>query len=782
MIELTSNEISAYYRARLPKLRQAGREWRGPCPVHHGKDDNFAINPINGTAFCHSKCGEGWDVIGLEMKLTDSDFRSALQSASDLIGRSLSIKGHRPPQARRSSAPDGRRKIIATYDYVDEQGEFVSQVVRYRPKAFKQRSRDQKGKWLWKKDPHLMRLLYRLPQVLKAEIIYVVEGEKDVHTLETWGLTATTNPEGSGKWNDDRAEYLRGKWVVIVRDNDEPGWKHGDDIANSLQSRARGWKIIDLPGLDPGEDVTDWKDKGRSKEEFLQFVDSVEWAPKPAEMQSCTAEENDQFTIEPYRFRVDERGVFAIDPEGKKRDHYVSPPLEIVAATQDRTGRNHGKLVRFTRFDGRRRIEQTVWILDATLAGDGREGLLALIDRGFRPRRDRASMDRLKDFIYYARAPRTVITTPSTGWNGSRFVLPNRTFGTDDAEEIMFQGTDQIEHFYHKSGSVEQWRENVSRLCIGNSRLVFAVSAAFAAPLLELLHASSSGFHFRGRTSTGKTTATVVGGSVVGGGGKNGFLDTWNATASGLEARAGLHNDCLLCLDEIGEISEKIIGEVIYALGNGRGKMRMNEKLQSVASTKFKLIYISTGEIPLDQILSAAGKHARGGQEVRMMEILAEASPAFGIFENLHEYGSPQQFSDVLIDAAKTYYGTAFDAYLGALCRDRSQITQLAKQHRSEFAKAHVPRDVLGEVWRGAVAFGLVAAAGHIATELGITGWPHGEALRAAAACFFSWVEIRGGFGSKDFERSIEQIRGFLLRNTTRFQNSPSSSQRLGYR
>jgi DNA primase len=69
-LRFTSSEVSAYYAARVPKLKRIGRKYRAPCPVHQGKAPNFSVNAETGFAQCHSQCGRGWGIIGLEMALT----------------------------------------------------------------------------------------------------------------------------------------------------------------------------------------------------------------------------------------------------------------------------------------------------------------------------------------------------------------------------------------------------------------------------------------------------------------------------------------------------------------------------------------------------------------------------------------------------------------------------------------------------------------------------------------------------------------------------------------
>src|SRR5215831_19284848 len=69
IMPLTSSEISTYYRVRVPRVQQVGTEWRGPCPIHDGNRDSFAVNPETGTWYCHSACATGGNVFTLEEKL-----------------------------------------------------------------------------------------------------------------------------------------------------------------------------------------------------------------------------------------------------------------------------------------------------------------------------------------------------------------------------------------------------------------------------------------------------------------------------------------------------------------------------------------------------------------------------------------------------------------------------------------------------------------------------------------------------------------------------------------
>ncbi len=163
-----------------------------------------------------------------------------------------------------------QRQIVATYPYTDEHGKLLFEVIRYSPKSFAQRRPD--GTW---KLGDVRRVLYRLPEVLASECVYLVEGEKDVETLRGLGLPATCNPHGAGKWRDHYAGSLKGKLVVILPDNDAEGRRHALRAAQSLLPVVRSLKLVELPGQPPKGDVTDWLARGGSKDELVRIIKSA---------------------------------------------------------------------------------------------------------------------------------------------------------------------------------------------------------------------------------------------------------------------------------------------------------------------------------------------------------------------------------------------------------------------------------------------------------------------------------------------------------------------------
>lgn len=183
----------------------------------------------------------------------------------------------RDQDAREKWTPAGPASDI--YDYHDEKGALLFQVLRVpQPggkKTFRQRVPDPltKSGWKWRLDD-TRRVPYRLPQLLQAteagETIFIVEGEKDVHSLIRAGVTATCNPQGAGKWQPEFSGFLVDAEVRIIADKDKPGQAHARAIAENLDGVAASVTI-----LEPfeGKDVTEHLNAGKTLGDLL-----VTWA------------------------------------------------------------------------------------------------------------------------------------------------------------------------------------------------------------------------------------------------------------------------------------------------------------------------------------------------------------------------------------------------------------------------------------------------------------------------------------------------------------------------
>jgi putative DNA primase/helicase len=192
------------------------------------------------------------------------------------------------------------KKITAIYDYRDESGILLYQVVRYAPKGFRQRRPDGADGWIWNLKG-TRRVLLRLPELIEAarsgKTIYATEGEKDALAIVDAGGEATCNPGGAGKWRPEYSEMLRGADVLVVEDKDEPGRKHAHQVAASLEGIAASVRIVEAAA---GKDAADHLAAGKSLDEFVlvergdgQHPDEAKDSARPAQIFFCAPELRD---------------------------------------------------------------------------------------------------------------------------------------------------------------------------------------------------------------------------------------------------------------------------------------------------------------------------------------------------------------------------------------------------------------------------------------------------------------------------------------------------------
>jgi len=358
----------------------------------------------------------------------------------------------------------------------------------------------------------------------------------------------------------------------------------------------------------------------------------------------------------------------------------------------------------------------------------------------------------------------------------------------DDAERIVFQSDSQMENTFRVRHDVPAWRERIGALCVGNSRLVFAVACAFAGPMLRLAGMESGGFHFRGDSSSGKTTALRLAASVYGGAS---YLQRWRTTDNALEAIAAQHCDSTLILDELAQVEGKVAGECAYMLANEQSKARATRNGAPRARLSWRLLFLSAGELGLADHMAEGMKRARTGQEVRMADIAADAGAGMGAFECIHDFAGPAAFASHLTREAQACYGAPGRAFIEWACEHTDTLAKRVRNTTAALAREWVPKGASGQAERVGARFALVGAAGELATEAGLTGWPVGESERGARACFDAWLAARGGAGNGEVLAMLRAVRRFLeTHGEGRFamwhrgadDHAPKTLQRAGVR
>jgi putative DNA primase/helicase len=463
-------------------------------------------------------------------------------------------------------------------------------------------------------------------------------------------------------------------------------------------------------------------------------------------------------------------GIYrSVESSEKKREWTrIGSKIEVLAQTRTDDNKEWGRLVAVHDLDGTRHL----WPMPmAFLAGDGTAMRETLLSLGATISPGPFARNAIHAFLSTWNPRKKARCVTATGWHGRAFVLPDATYGETGGEDLHLQ-TAFAAPEYKVLGTVEGWRDQVSTLCSGNSRLVLAVSAAFAGPLLQPMKEESGGLHIAGPSSTGKTTTLHVASSIFGP-----PLQSWRTTDNAAEAMAVGASDTCLAIDEIGQADSRAVDQLAYMLANDAGKARMTRHATARPVARWRLIFLSTGELGLADKMLEHGKRVRGGQSVRVVEVKADAGRGLGLFEELHNHETADSLARDLRQAVAAERGAVGRAYLERLTGDLDKHLVRVQAVRDRFIRDHLPLAAPGQVSRVCGRFGLLAAAGELATAMGLVAWVEGEAIAAAGRVFSEWLEGRGGLVHSDVRDGLAAVRAFLeAHGSSRFEAAWSTT------
>ena len=170
--------------------------------------------------------------------------------------------------------PKTGEQTETAYDYVDADGTVRYQVVRidsHKGKTYRQRQIADDGKPIYSM-AGVTALPYRLRDILNSTgPVFICEGEKAADAVAGLGLVATTAHGGAGRWWPSLNDYFRGRPVIILPDNDEPGERHGRIVADALIGTARSVRVLRLPDLPRKGDAVDWVIMGGTKDRLVDL-------------------------------------------------------------------------------------------------------------------------------------------------------------------------------------------------------------------------------------------------------------------------------------------------------------------------------------------------------------------------------------------------------------------------------------------------------------------------------------------------------------------------------
>jgi putative DNA primase/helicase len=210
------------------------------------------------------------------------------------------------------------------------------------------------------------------------------------------------------------------------------------------------------------------------------------------------------------------------------------------------------------------------------------------------------------------------------------------------------------------------------------------------------------------------------------------------------------------------QLDPKVAGECAYMLANEQGKARMSRTATPRGQLRWRLLFLSSGELSLADHMQEAGKRAHAGQEVRLPDIPADAGKGLGLFDTLHGFNDARALAEHIKSQTRAVYGAPGRAFIEWLVGQADELPQLISPWAARLVKAWMPPGASGQVERVASRFALVAIGGELASAAGITGWEDGQAEDAAKACFDAWLTQRGGVGDGEEAAMLRQARQFF--------------------
>ena len=621
--------------------------------------------------------------------------------------------------------------------------------------------------WRWKGLPS-PRPLYGLEQLAgdPAALVIVCEGEKAAEAAQRVfpeGVCVTL-PGGANAAQKADWRPLAGRRALIWPDADEPGMSYAREVASLLSAIGCDVSIVDAvalaslgpngsmrepaAGFDAADAVTEWRDMAKLHKAAQGLAKHFDPGPRYVSYGAFTMAANG-LVIEV------ERGRDGVRKTVRER---ISGPFEVLGKSRSPSGSDWGLWLRWRDDDGR--AHQTL-VAAAALHGEPAALCQSLASDGLHI--ERTKQRSLAEYLNGARVSGRVTRVETTGWHTLAgrevFVLPSETIGPKAAESVVLDGAANAP--YETRGSLDEWRAGVCALVGGHVLPVLAISAAFAGPLLHLAGGEGGGIHFFGQSSKGKTTILQAAASVWGRGACPGYVKAWRATANGLEGAAALATDTALVLDELGVLDERDAASAIYALANGGGKQRAARDGSLRAPKSWRVVFISSGEVPFEAKLTEGRGKAHAGQLLRLLDIPADRGLGFGVLDNGGSEGDAGALARAIKSAASKAYGVAGPEFVRRIIGEDVTGDDV-RAMVANFVTTKCPARADAQVERVAHRLGLIAAAGELATAFGMTGWRQGEAHEAAAWTFKAWLANRGGTEPAETRHAVEQVRRYI--------------------
>lgn len=573
--------------------------------------------------------------------------------------------------------------------------------------------------------------------------------------------------------------------IIIAADNDiKPGEPNvGKNAAEKAAKAVSGW--VALPPTVEKADWNDYHQQHSLESATAAFKNSMYQPQEPevsAKLQVIKGGKKGASKPEYLRPHVQSRadGIYWVEPKTDNatgeiinRESWLCSALEVIGTGID-DSKTRYLILRWRPFGSKGDTVQAIPFADI---GE-REGWRTLKAGGVNVTTKSGLRATLADWLQSCANGEVWRIAHATGWQCGAYIMPDGEIIGSPEQPVLFNGRSSAASGYTTSGTVESWRESVGRLAFGNYSMMTGVAAALAAPLIGLAGADGFGIHLYEQSSAGKTTTANVASSLYGN--PDVLRLTWYGTALGLANEAAAHNDALMPLDEIGQGADPVeVYKAAYALFNGTGKLQGAKEGGNRDLKRWRTVAISTGEMDLETFIASAGRKAKAGQLVRLLNIPMRRAVCF------HEYANGKHHADALKDAYQHHHGVAGREWVKWLAGHQHEAVSAVRAAEERW-RSLIPSDYGEQVHRVGARFALLEAA--LLLGKVITGWDEQTCRDAIQYSYNAWLR-EFGTGNKEHQQIIEQTEAFLnaygMSRFAPFPYDPTSlpiSNMAGYR
>lgn len=559
-------------------------------------------------------------------------------------------------------------------------------------------------------------------------------------------------------------------------DNGKPKVNSGKIFADKAAEAINGW--VSLPPTSHKADWDDYRQQNGLESATAAFNDSL-YQPQGESMgaqleviEGGKAAAPDRDALKP-RIESRQDGVYWVEPNTDKqtgeiinRESWLCSPLQVIGTGRD--DKDQFLILRWQAWGSESETTQAIPLADI---GE-REGWRTLKAGGVNVTTKSGLRAILADWLQRNGSREVWRVAHATGWQCGAYIMPDgEIIGTPD-KPVLFNGRSSAAAGYTCRGNAESWRQSVGALVAGNYSMMTGVAAALAAPLIGLSGADGFGIHFYEQSSAGKTTTANVASSLYGN--PDQLRLTWYGTALGLANEAAAHNDALMPLDEVGQGADPVsVSQSAYALFNGVGKLQGAKEGGNRDLKRWRTVAISTGEMDLETFIAMAGRKAKAGQLVRLLNIPLSKAVRF------HQHENGKQHADALKDAYQNHHGAAGREWIKWLAGNQQQATEAVREAEARW-RSLIPAEYGEQVHRVGARFAILEAA--LLLGRVITGWDEQTCRDAVQHSYNAWVR-EFGTGNKEHQQIIAQCEAFLNANGySRFAPFPYDPQSLPIR